>query len=110
MNLVLHRSDYFNQDFDIQYRWYLEQAGFVVADKFLDSVLATIRLLAAHPDLGCKQHFRNPKLLNMRSFRVASPFGVHLIFYRRTASELYVERLMHGARDLPSRLAEPPGS
>jgi hypothetical protein len=27
MNLVLHRSDDFNLDFDLQYRWYLEQAG-----------------------------------------------------------------------------------
>ena len=31
MTLVLHRSDDFNRDFDLQYRWYLEQAGEVVA-------------------------------------------------------------------------------
>jgi hypothetical protein len=27
MNLTLHRSDDFNRDFDLQYRWYLEQAA-----------------------------------------------------------------------------------
>jgi hypothetical protein len=44
----------------------------------------------------------------MRSFRLAAPFAVHLIFYRHDAGKLFVERLMHGARDLPRRLLERP--
>jgi hypothetical protein len=30
------------------------------------------------------------------------------IFYRHNSAELSAERLMHGARDLPRRLLEPP--
>jgi hypothetical protein len=33
-----------------------------------------------------------------------------LVFYRLTETELIAERLMHGARDLPRRLVEPPGA
>jgi plasmid stabilization system protein ParE len=110
MKLALHRSDDFNRDFDLQYRWYLEQAGEAVAERYLEAVLATLRLLAAQPELGRRRNFRHPDLQDIRSFRLASPFGVHLIFHRCTSAELFAERLMHGARDLPRRLAGPPGS
>ena len=110
MNLTLHRSDDFNRDFDLQYRWYLEQAGEAVAERYLQALLSTLRLLAAQPGLGRLRKFRHPALRGMRSFRLASPFEVHLIFYRHHGDELFAERLMHGARDLPRRLVEPPGS
>jgi len=110
MTLALHRSDHFNRDFDWQYRWYLEQAGEAVAERYLEAVLATLRLLATQPDLGRRRNFRHPGLQRIRSFRLMAPFGVHLIFYRHDAAELSAERLMHGARDLPRRLIEPPES
>jgi toxin ParE1/3/4 len=110
MNLTLHRSDDFNRDFDLQYRWYLEQAGEAVAERYLQALLATLRLLATQPGLGREREFRHPSLRGMRSFRLASPFEVHLIFYRHDADRLLAERLMHGARDLPRRLVEPPGA
>ena len=34
MKLALQRSDDFNLDFDLQYRWYLEQAGEAVAERY----------------------------------------------------------------------------
>jgi toxin ParE1/3/4 len=109
MKLALQRSDDFNCDFDLQYRWYLEQAGEGVAERYLDAMLATLRLLATQPNLGRRRKFRHPALRGIRSFRLASPFQVHLIFYRHNSSELFAERLIHGARDLPRRLVEPPG-
>ena len=108
MTLALQRSEDFNRDFDVQYRWYLEQAGETVAERYLQALLSTLRLLAIHPDLGRRRNFRHPALQGMRSFRLASPFEVHLIFYRHDAGQLFAERLMHGARDLPRRLVEPP--
>jgi hypothetical protein len=45
MKLHLHRSDDFNQDFDIQYRWYLNKGGSELADRYLDAVLATLNAL-----------------------------------------------------------------
>jgi hypothetical protein len=44
----------------------------------------------------------------IRSFRVSHPFDRHLIFYRFDGSTLYAERVVHGMRDLPRRLVEPP--
>ena len=108
MKLALHRSEDFNRDFDLQYRWYLEQAGELIAERYLDAVLGTLCLLATQPDLGRERKFRHPSLRAIRSFRLVSPFQVHLIFYRCTSAELIAERLMHGARDLPRRLLEGP--
>ena len=108
MTLALQRSENFNRDFDLQYRWYLEQAGEAVAERYLQALLSTLRLVRMHPDLGRQRNFRHPALRSMRSFRLASPFEVHLIFYRHDAGQLFAERLMHGARDLPRRLVEPP--
>lgn len=110
MNLALRRSQDFDEDFDLQYRWYLKYADESVADRYLDAVWKTLKFLATQPELARRRQFRNPALRDMRSFRVVSPFEVHLVFYRHNATELSVERLMHGSRDLPRRLVEPPGS
>ena len=66
MTLALHRSDDFNRDVDLQYRWYLERAGEAVAERYLDAVLATLRLLATQPDLGRRRQFRHPNLQGIR--------------------------------------------
>jgi toxin ParE1/3/4 len=110
MKLALQRSKDFNRDFDLQYRWYLERAGEAVAERYLGAMLATLRLLAAQPDLGRRRKFRHPDLQGIRSFRLAAPFEAYLLFYRHNSAELSAERLMHGARDLPRRLVELPGS
>ena len=110
MNLLLHRADDFDCDFDLQYRWYLEHASESVAERYLMAVRATLKLLAAQPDLGRRRKFHHPALRDIRSFRLVSPFGAHLIFYRHSATALFAERLMYGGRDLPRRLIEPPGS
>jgi toxin ParE1/3/4 len=109
MKLTLHRARGFNADFDMQYRWYLEKAGEDVAERFLQAVLATLRLLAAQPDLGRRRTFRNSALNDLRSFRVERPFNRMLIFYRTTEVTLTAWRIMDGARDLTRRLSELPG-
>jgi len=110
MSLALQRSDYFNVDFDLQYRWYLREAGEEVAERYLAAVIATLRELARHPGLGRERRFREEALKGLRSLRVNRPFHRHLIFYRHTEAELFAERIMHGMRDLPRRLREAPGS
>jgi toxin ParE1/3/4 len=108
MKLHLHRSDDFNQDFDIQYRWYLNKGGSELADRYLDAVLATLNALVLQPGLGRVRNFKSATLRGLRSFRVMPPFDSHLIFYRHVEFDVFAERIMHGARDLPRRLAEPP--
>ncbi len=108
MKRALYRSKYFGDDFDLQHRWYLENAGESVAARYLTAVQATLRDLISQPGLGRRRNFRHPALQALHSFRVQPPFHAHLIFYRHTEHELFVERLMHGKRDLPRRLAKPP--
>ena len=110
MKLALHRADDFNSDFDLQYRWYLKHANESVAERYLNAVKATLNLLASQPELGRRRKFRHPALRDIRSFRLVSPFEVHLIFYRHSATELFVERVMYGGRNLPRRLIQPPGA
>jgi plasmid stabilization system protein ParE len=110
MSLALQRSEFFNRDFDLQYRWYLANAGEEVAERYRHAVWTTLRSLADQPQLGRRRAFPRLRLQELRSFRVEPPFDAHMIFYRHTATELSAERLMHGARDLPRRLREPPGS
>jgi plasmid stabilization system protein ParE len=110
MTVALHRSDHFNEDFDLQYRWYLREAGEAIAERYFAAVLSTVRLLAQNPHIGRERKFRHEALKRLRSFRVERPFNRHVIFYRGTEAELSVERVMHGSRDLPRRLREAPGS
>ena len=43
-------------------------------------------------------------------FLVFRPFNKHILFYEVVADELVLRRAMHGHRDLPRRLLEPPAS
>jgi toxin ParE1/3/4 len=95
-------------DLTHQYRWYLANANVEVAERFLAGFDATVKRLARQPELGRRRRFRAEELTGIRSFPVNRPFGVQLIFYRSSADVLSIERVMHGARDLPRRLLEPP--
>jgi toxin ParE1/3/4 len=79
-----------------------------VAERFLAGFDATVKKLARQPGLGRRRRVRAEELRGIRSFPVSRPFGVQLIFYRSSGDVLSIERVMHGARDLPRRLLEPP--
>jgi plasmid stabilization system protein ParE len=108
MSLALHRSDDFNADFDLQYRWYLREAGEEIAERYLAAVISRLRDLAQHPGAGRERKFRHEELKGMRSFVLARPFHRHIIFYRVVNDTLSAERILHGMRDLPQRLREAP--
>jgi len=95
-------------DLTHQYRWYLDNANAEVAERFLKAFDITVRRLEQQPGLGQRRKFRSPELRGIRSFPVGGRFGVHLIFYRDSGDAMSIERVMHGARDLPRRLLEPP--
>ncbi|MEI6781940.1 MAG: type II toxin-antitoxin system RelE/ParE family toxin [Verrucomicrobiota bacterium] len=108
MNLALERAEFFIQDFELQAGWYVREASVEVARRYLQGLDATLQLLRVQPGLGRTRHFRHPQLKGIRSFRVGQPFNRHLISYRFDRSTLYAERVIHGMRDLPRRLLEPP--
>jgi plasmid stabilization system protein ParE len=95
------------QDMALQYRWYLDNADLDVAERYLNAVDETIQTLARQPDLGIRRHFAAPELAAIRSIQVGKPFGQHIVFYQ-PGEILGIERVMHGARDLPRRLLEEP--
>jgi plasmid stabilization system protein ParE len=110
VSLGLQKADAFREDFTMQALWYVRQAGDEVARRFQKAVDSTLSLLCEQPGIGRIRRFRHPKLQGLRSFPLKRPFHRLLIFYRANKLTLQAVRLMHGARDLPRRLAELPGS
>jgi toxin ParE1/3/4 len=108
MSLRIQRSEWFIGDLEHYAAWYDKEAGWALAERYLNAVSATISKLADMPDLGRKTRFSSPTLRNLRYLPVEQPFDKHLVFYRHDESTLYIERVVHGARDLPIRLTEPP--
>ncbi len=95
------------QDMTLQYRWYFETADLDVAERYLLAVNETILRIAEQPDLGVRRRFLAPELTHIRSIQVKKPFDRHLLFYM-AGNSIRIERVMHGARDLPNRLLEDP--
>jgi plasmid stabilization system protein ParE len=110
MSLRIRRSDWFVGDLEHYAAWYQSEASWEVAERYLHAVSSTVARLSEMPGLGHPTRFSNPILRNLRCFPVERPFEKHLIFYRHDESTLYIERVVHGARDLPRRLTEPPAA
>jgi toxin ParE1/3/4 len=110
MSLAIQKSDDFIEDFELRFRWYAHEGGWAVAMACLPSVHETLDLLAARSGLGRVRRFQDARLRGIRSFRVDPAFNRHLTFYRHDTARLFAERVLHGARDLPRRLLEPPGA
>ena len=108
MPLTVRKSSAFFADFERIARWYVREAGAEVAQRWLDALDATVREVGSTPGLGRRRRFRHPELSGLRSFPIRRPFHRYLLFYRWGAAELVVERVIHGARDLPKRLLEHP--
>jgi plasmid stabilization system protein ParE len=108
MSLGIRRSEWFIGDLEHYAAWYESQASWEVAERYLSAVSATLTGLAGMPERGHSARFSNPLLRDLRCISVERPFEKHLIFYRHDESTLYIERAIHGARDLQRRLLQPP--
>jgi toxin ParE1/3/4 len=108
MPLTLQQSACFLADVEIQFRWYFEKADLEVARRYRQAVGATILKLQQRPGLGRPRFQNDPELKSLRCCLLVKPFARHLLFYRVTDECLLLERTMHGARDLPRRLKQPP--
>jgi len=96
-------------DLALQYAWYARAANIDVAERYLSAFRQTVELLVGRPEAGRLRRFRDPRLHDIRSFQLRGAFSAHLLFYRLEDELLVVFRVMHGMRDLPRRLVEPPG-
>lgn len=104
------KSDDFIADIERQFEWYARHACWEVAEHYLASVEATSKLLGQHPQLGPRGGFNHPRLCEWRFFVVFRPFKKHVLFYEVVGDDVVMRRAMHGYRDLPQRLLEPPGA
>jgi plasmid stabilization system protein ParE len=110
MSLKIRRSDWLIGDLEHYAAWYQREARWELAQRYLNAVSTTLARLADMPGLGRPTRFPAPVLRNLRFYPVERPFEKHLIFYRHDETTLYVERSIHGARDLPRRLTQPPAA
>lgn len=102
----IRKSDVFIADVEGQAEWYVRNAGWDVAERYLSAIEVTCNLLARHPQLGAHGRFNHPRLREWRFFVVFRPFNKHVLFYEVQKSEIIMRRAMHGHRDLPRRLLE----
>ena len=110
MSLAVRIASEFHQDAARQIQWYLRHADAQVAGDYADAVDATLEFLGRFPEAGPRCRFSHPELRELRQYRVDGSFDRHQVFYRVTASELIAVRTLHGMRDLPRRLLDPPGA
>jgi plasmid stabilization system protein ParE len=110
MSLRVQRSEWFIGDLEHYAAWYDQEAGLEVAEQYLRMVAATLVQLVKMPGMGRPTFFSAEELRGLRCWPVERPFQKHLIFYRYDGAALYAERIVHGARDLPRRLTQPPRS
>lgn len=108
--MSLRKTDDFIADVERQFEWYGVNAGWEVADRYLDAVEATCRLLEQHPLLGPRGGFFHPRLREWRFLIVFRPFKKLVLFYEAVGDDVVMRRAMHGHCDLPDRLLEPPGA
>lgn len=106
--MSLLKSDDFIADVEQQFEWYVVHAGWEVAERYAAAVQATCRLLEQHPQLGPNGDFKHPRLREWRFFVGFRPFNKHILFYETAGDDVIMRRAMHGHRDLPRRLLEPP--
>ncbi len=79
--------------------WYLKKSGRKLAKRWEEGVTSTLLRIAGASGVGSLCEFRDEELRGTRRLPVAG-FPKHLIFYRQGEHEIFVLRVVHGARDL----------
>lgn len=82
---------------------YLLDHGEDAARRFVDVVQETLKSLAASPGIGSPKNFTDPALNGVRSWWIPG-FRNHLIYYIPIDDGIDVLAVMHGARDIETRL------
>ena len=84
---------------------HLGRTSEALAMRFLTSADATFADLAKNPGLGSPCHFSHPFVADVRHWRVKG-FKNYLVFYAAVEHGVRIYRVLHGARDVESVLAE----
>ncbi len=82
-----------------QAEWYAAQSGCRLARRWEKAVTSAVSSVVSRPAVGAPCKFRPPELREVRRIMI-SGFPKHLVFYRFDSEEVFVLRVVHGARDL----------
>jgi toxin ParE1/3/4 len=93
-----------DRDVDNHFR-YIARHNCEAAVRFLQAADASYERLAAMPELGERQEFRNERLAGLRVWQIRG-FENYLIFYRPVESGIEVVRVLHAARDIAAILED----
>lgn len=85
---------------------YIAEASATVASAFIDALEDAFRRVGEYPASGSPRYASELGLPGLRSWIVAG--FPHLIFYVEREADIDVWRVLHGARDVPAWLREPP--
>jgi len=92
-------SDVAVTDIVEQADWYAAQSGDALAKRWEKAVASVMLRLVTRPAAGKRCRFRSAELTNVRRTTI-SGFPKHLVFYRVDEGEIFILRVVHGARDL----------
>lgn len=81
--------------------WYASQSGHALAARWEKAVTSAILRISKNPQAGTPCTFRSAQLQGVRRTTIRN-FPKHLLFYRFDGEELFILRVVHGARDLES--------
>lgn len=79
--------------------WYIAQSGGKLARRWERAVSSAISEIARRPATGSPCTFRTEALLSVRRITITG-FPKHLLFYCSNDEEVFILRVIHGARDL----------
>ena len=79
--------------------WYTAQSGRKLARRWEKAVKSAVSQIVRRPATGTPCTFRPEALKDARRTIIAG-FPKHLLFYRFNDEEVFVLRVVHGARDL----------
>lgn len=79
--------------------WYESQSDESLAERWESAVTAALLRILEIPEAGTSCIFPSSKLRHVRRARIKG-FPKHLIFYRFSEGEVFILRVIHGARDL----------
>jgi toxin ParE1/3/4 len=86
---------------------YIARDNLKAALRFYDAVEHAYLELAEHPKRWPRYELDHPRLAKLRKRSVAG-FKNYLIFYHTICDVVEIIRVLHGARDIPSLLADRP--
>ena len=94
------------RDVDEAVEHYLAEARAAVALAFIEGLEEAFGRMGEHPASGSPRYARELDLPGLRS-SVVRGFP-YLVFYVEREADIDVWRVLHGARDIPAWLREPP--